>query len=95
MGLLSFIFGNRNEKITEDQTALNFDELNPLLAKQLTEVDTQIGQLAQVQFEMAEERERMRNEMDALKKVLLQARTGRDSASAASNNEKITENEAT
>ena len=51
-------------------SALSFDELNPLLAKQLSELESQIGQLAQVQFQLAEERQKMRFEMDALKKAV-------------------------
>lgn len=50
--------------------ALVFDELNPLLAKQLSEMEAQIGQLARVQFDLAEERQRMRFEMEALKKAM-------------------------
>ena len=38
---------------------LTFEDLNPLLAKQLTEVELQIGQLAQMRFEIAEERRKM------------------------------------
>lgn len=52
-----------------------FEGLNPLLAKQLTELETQIGQLAQVQFELSQERSRMRFEMDALKKAVEQNQT--------------------
>ncbi len=51
--------------------ALAFEGLNPLLAKQLSELEFQIGQLAQVQFELSQERERMRTEMDALRNAVL------------------------
>jgi hypothetical protein len=46
----------RQKPETADQT-LSFDGLNPLLAKQLSELETQIGQ-------------RMRIEMDALRKAV-------------------------
>jgi regulator of replication initiation timing len=59
----------RQKPETADQT-LSFDGLNPLLAKQLSELETQIGQLAQVQFELSQERQRMRIEMDALRKAV-------------------------
>jgi hypothetical protein len=52
------------------EAALSFDGLNPLLAKQLSELETQIGQLAQVQFELGQERQRMRIEMEALRKAV-------------------------
>ena len=55
-----------------DDDALGFNELNPLLARQLSELEMQIGSLAQTQFEMVEERNQMRHEMDALKKILQQ-----------------------
>ena len=47
---------------------LEFGGLNPLLAKQLSELETQIGQFVQVQYQLSEERQRMRSEMDSLKK---------------------------
>jgi len=53
-------------------STLSFDGLNPLLAKQLSELESQIGQLAQVQFELSNERQRMRVEMEALKKAVAQ-----------------------
>ena len=54
---------------------LSFEGFNPVLAKQLSEVETQLGHLAQVQFEMIEERRRMHAEMRALKS-LVQADAG-------------------
>ena len=71
---------------------LAFDELNPLLAKQLSELEVQIGQLAQVQFELSEERSRMRHEMDALKKVLQDSQT---QSSPQATPQVIVDNEAT
>jgi regulator of replication initiation timing len=53
-------------------TGLSFDGLNPLLAKQLSELESQLGQLAQVQFELSQERQRMRVDMEALKKAVSQ-----------------------
>ena len=53
--------------------ALSFDGLNPLLAKQLSELESQIGQLVQVQFELNQERREMRSEMDNLKRIILAA----------------------
>ena len=53
---------------------LGYDGLNPLLAKQLTEVESQIGQLVQAQFEISQERSRMRSEMEELKKSVLSER---------------------
>ena len=61
--------GNTNN-FEAAQANLAFDELNPLLAKQLSEMEAQIGQLAQVQFQLAEERQKMRFEMEALKKAM-------------------------
>ena len=70
-GLFSRNESKANQKqMGENAPSLAFDELNPLLAKQLSELEVQIGQLAQVQFELSEERSKMRHEMDALKKVL-------------------------
>ena len=63
-------FKNKTKKIPAPEAALSFDGLNPLLAKQLSELETQIGQLAQVQFELGQERQRMRIEMEALKKAV-------------------------
>lgn len=45
---------------------LSIDGLNPMLAKQLSEVEAQLGRLAQVQFEMASERKKMQLEMNAI-----------------------------
>jgi peptidoglycan hydrolase CwlO-like protein len=59
-----------NSRMTE---ALSFDGLNPLLAKQLSELESQIGQLVQVQFELNQERRQMRTEMDSLKQTILAA----------------------
>ena len=53
-----------------DVDAMSFEGLNPLLAKQISELETQIGQFAQVQFDLAQERDKMRTEMDDLKKAL-------------------------
>mgnify|MGYP000942207717 CR=1 FL=1 len=50
---------------------LGFGELNPLLAKELTEVEAQLGQLAMIQYEMIEERRRMHSEMNAIKSLVL------------------------
>ena len=50
--------------------AMSFEGLNPLLAKQISELETQIGQFAQVQFDLAQERDKMRSEMDDLKKAM-------------------------
>jgi len=58
-------------KAQAEAQALAFEGLNPLLAKQLSELEFQIGQLAQVQFELSQERERMRTEMDALRNAVL------------------------
>jgi regulator of replication initiation timing len=65
----------RTKKSEPVDTTLSFDGLNPLLAKQLSELETQIGQLAQVQFELGQERQRMRIEMEALKKAVGQPDT--------------------
>ncbi len=70
-GVLSKLFSFTSAR--PDDVALAFDGLNPLLAKQLSELETQIGQLAQIQYEMNEERRRMRNEMDALRTAMLRA----------------------
>ena len=72
---LSRIFGNRknrpeNTNEREVDTSLSFEGLNPLLAKQLSELESQIGQLAQIQFDLSQERKSMRIEMEALKKAV-------------------------
>ena len=59
------------EAETDFESDLAFDELNPLLAKQLTEVESQLGQLAMIQHEMVEERRRMHAEMRAIKSLVL------------------------
>ena len=66
------IFASKKSPYLDDEGAqvLRFDGMNPLLAKQLTEVETQIGQLVQAQYEINLERKRMRFEMDALKRSL-------------------------
>ena len=62
---------------------LSFNGLNPLLAKQLTELETQIGRFAQMQFEIGRERDRMRLEMAEIKKaVQTSARNNSDDQSA-------------
>ncbi len=55
-------------KGSESNQNLEFGGLNPLLAKQLSELETQIGQFVQVQYQLSEERQRMRSEMDLLKR---------------------------
>ena len=65
------IFGSKNSaKNADEAKVLAFDELNPLLAKQLSELETQIGQFAQAQFEIAAEREKMRIDMEYLRKAI-------------------------
>jgi regulator of replication initiation timing len=64
-------FFRTNQSSKKQKQALAFDGLNPLLAKQLSELEYQIGQLAQVQFDLSQERERMRIEMDALRAAVL------------------------
>ena len=88
INILSFLSRSRRNQshdALETAPALAFDELNPLLAKQLSELEVQIGQLAQVQFELAEERSKMRSEMDALKKVLQDSQTGAGPMSTLNN----------
>ena len=80
--------------VTVSTASLAFDELNPLLAKQLSELETQIGQLAQVQFELAEERQKMRFEMDALKKAVLDSQAAPVIAATINSTEINKENEA-
>lgn len=53
--------------------ALEFTGLNPLLARQLSQLEAQVGQFTQVRFEMAQEREKMRFEMEALKTAIRQS----------------------
>ena len=60
----------RADKKDSDQGAMSFEGLNPLLAKQISELETQIGQFAQVQFDLAQERDKMRSEMEDLKKAM-------------------------
>jgi hypothetical protein len=70
--------------------ALSFDGLNPLLAKQLSELESQIGQLVQVQFELNQERRQMRTEMDTLKQTILAAQARPlDAPSARTPNETL------
>ena len=80
--------------VTVSTASLAFDELTPLLAKQLSELETQIGQLAQVQFELAEERQKMRFEMDALKKAVLDSQAAPVIAATINSTEINKENEA-
>ena len=67
---LTRIFKNSEQNNANPGSDLSFDGLNPLLAKQLSELENQIGRLAQVQFELGQERQRMRSEMEALKKAV-------------------------
>ena len=71
--MISLLRSGQSKKKQEQlkAQALAFEGLNPLLAKQLSELEFQIGQLAQVQFELSQERERMRTEMDALRNAVL------------------------
>ena len=71
--ILQFLFKSlrsRNQSTASPEPELSYEGLNPLLAKQLSELETQIGQLAQVQFDLTQERQHMRNEMEALKKAI-------------------------
>ena len=72
----------------DERQNLEFGGLNPLLAKQLSELETQIGQLVQVQYELSEERQRMRSEMDLLKKAV-QNQTASTSEAVPVTNETI------
>ena len=64
-----FRAGKKSSKRSVDRE-MSFEGLNPLLAKQISELETQIGQFAQVQFDLAQERDKMRSEMDDLKKAM-------------------------
>lgn len=98
INIFSVFSRNRNRKaaLAEADLAaanlsanLSYDELNPLLAKQLSEMEAQIGQLAQVQFQLAGERQKMRYEMEALKKAM------QDSQGTVTNSQINSENEST
>ena len=70
LNALNRLFRSPRQAPVNPEPALSFEGLNPLLAKQLSELETQIGQLAQVQFELGQERQRMRIEMEALRKAV-------------------------
>ena len=62
-----FKFFRSKKSIPKEINTLGFEGLNPLLAKQLSELEFQIGQLAQAQYALSQEREKMRSEMNELK----------------------------
>lgn len=64
--LFSFNRSPKQEPMVEHVVELSFDALDPILAKQLTEVEVQLGQLAKIQSELSHERMQMKYEMNAL-----------------------------
>ena len=68
--MVQFISSRMNQQSTLQNQNLEFSGLNPLLARQLSQLEAQIGQFTQVRFEMAQERERMRFEMESLKNAI-------------------------
>ena len=69
MNWLGRLIRRQNSSTRKNQ--LEFDGLNPLLARQLSEMEGQLGQLVQIQFELSQEREKMRNEMNQLRQSIL------------------------